>query len=1699
MKTESSKRISRLAAAGMALLFGLSCSGGGGDRLTGPAPVTQPTAPKPDTTPPPPATPVAPPVATVAVTVNTTPATFGTSTLVLRSALQIDSVVTKGEAITIKVDAKSPQVLVATDSIGRPKAFGISLPGGVTNATKADVVATLETMFMLAPGFPHATSADAAVALSRLEQMSCFTDLVNRAKPILASSSLSGLMADHAFTAAFQGCEQTYFATPPSGMSRALISTMGLSSWGMPTNGIEADMIGNAGDRSFRIRNYAYRSVDIYRRARNADGSWTTPIVRKVGLGGAAEMGWGSVFTWSVASPSSYEDGQAFDYPAVEAEYWVIGPSLMREQYETPPFGVPGPSFESYFWTYWSYGASPIVTAVLPAFAPSCATTVLSKSIDVVGLKGKFSNSKTASEITSGVIDVAGVVLDVVADGGFPECFPSAQVSKSALSTILKAVGLGFGSWNITGMLSSLTETQLSWPYRMPLDPYKLAIASGESQTANTSMALAQPLVARLTDAGGDPVVGAEVYWSTKSGGSFPSRTTHTDAQGRASNIWTLGSTAGAQVAQAEAFAVEDMVVFHATALAVATNGNLGVTITGLPTGTNAAVVVTGPGNFSRAVTATTDLGSVVAGTYVVTASPVTTNSQMCTPAPASQNVTLAASATINATVAYTCVNITGTFNITIAGLPTGTNAAVTVTGPSNFSRSLTASTNLGTVAAGAYVITANTVATSTQSCSASPATQNITVAANANMTATITYICANVATIGSLGVTVNGLTAGVNAAITVTGPNSFARVVTATTNLGTVATGTYTVTASPVTTFSATCSVTPTTQNVTVVANTTAGATVTYNCVAVVTDAAFNITVNGLPTGISAVITVTGPNAYSRSVTGSGTLGFVTPGQYTVTANSVTTSTQTCSPAPAVQNITVVAGVNASATVAYACVTNATTGSLGVTVSGLPTGVNAAVAVLGPNSYSRTLTGTTNLGTVATGTYTVTASPVTTSTQSCTAMPATQNVTVSTNTTTAVTVPYTCVNLTGSLGVTVNGLPTSMLAVVTVTGPNSFTRSVTGTVNLGTVPVGTYTVTASPVSNASTSCSVAPTTQNVNVTANTSVGGTVTYTCVGTTGSLGITINGLPTGLNAAVTVTGPSSFSRTVTATTNLGTVAVGTYTVAASPVSNSGVSCSVLPTTQNVNVTSNTTVGATVTYMCTPITTTGILGVTITGLPTGTSAAVTVTGPGGFSRSVTATGSLGSVPTSTYTITASVVNTATQTCTPTPLTQNVNVTANASVGGTISYACVNKGGTIHFTVNGLTSGINPSVLVSNGSYSGTWTGGSDMSVSSGTYTVTTQQVQSTSQVCTGGVNQTVTVTAGGTTNVTVTYSCASLTGNLSIAFSGLPTGVMPQITIFDANNNQYSNCGTATSPCNINGVPNGIYSVRAYNVLSGGKTYIPTPGQQNVTVVGGQTATASVTYQQQVTNGQLTVTISGLFSGQTATFTVNGSSYSLGNGSQTVSLPSGTYTVSVTGPTGCVVTQNVRSITVPSGGSASTTFAFTCSGGTMVLNISGTPASVTVSGPGGYSITKTASATLSNLAPGSYTVFAANTSTNTQDCTPSPKTQSPNVTAGGSVTVSVTYTCTTRTTGGALSVSYSGLPAGATPQYTLFTSSNSVVGSGTSSNPTVFNNLAPGSYSLRAYSVTFNGRTYNPTATNQSVTITAGQTTSKTITYQ
>ncbi len=118
------------------------------------------------------------------------------------------------------------------------------------------------------------------------------------------------------------------------------------------------------------------------------------------------------------------------------------------------------------------------------------------------------------------------------------------------------------------------------------------------------------------------------------------------------------------------------------------------------------------------------------------------------------------------------------------------------------------------------------------------------------------------------------------------------------------------------------------------------------------------------------------------------------------------------------------------------------------------------------------------------------------------------RNVTVPDGGTVQVTYRVTCTATTGSLTITIAGLPAGANGAVTVTGPNAYSQQVAATRTLTGLPPGTYTVTAGDVTSGATKYSATPPSRTVNVTANGTASAAVTY-APATGGSLNLRIDG--------------------------------------------------------------------------------------------------------------------------------------------------------------------------------------------------------------------------------------------------------------------------------------------------------------------------------------------------------------------------------------------------------------------------------------------------------------------------------------------------------------------------------------------------------------------------------------------------------------
>ena len=292
--------------------------------------------------------------------------------------------------------------------------------------------------------------------------------------------------------------------------------------------------------------------------------------------------------------------------------------------------------------------------------------------------------------------------------------------------------------------------------------------------------------------------------------------------------------------------------------------------------------------------------------------------------------------------------------------------------------------------------------------------------------------------------------------------------------------------------------------------------------------------------------ILVTGPNGYQHTVRQTESLTDLASGTYRLQAFSVISDSETYAPVVPSNNIQVKAGTPATITIFY----RLSTGSIAVTVTGLPAGVAPRVLV-GDSLITRSrtvhgLSGSTPVTGlfVSQGTTTFGATPhqtVLAVAPSLTPIPA--------------SVAYSA--MTDTLQISVDSIPGVVAPKLMVTGPFGFSHAVAkfGATTYPDLPLGVYTLTGQPVASATDS--FAPNWLPDSITLDSQArlfGVGVGYSALNV--SLNVIVNGLPGGANGSVNVTGPNGFNHNFTATATLHFLAPATYNITAASVTASGV---------------------------------------------------------------------------------------------------------------------------------------------------------------------------------------------------------------------------------------------------------------------------------------------------------------------------------------------------------------------------------------------------------------------------------------------------------------------------------------------------------------------------------------------------------------
>ncbi|MEW5918501.1 MAG: hypothetical protein AB1762_19015, partial [Gemmatimonadota bacterium] len=254
----------------------------------------------------------------------------------------------------------------------------------------------------------------------------------------------------------------------------------------------------------------------------------------------------------------------------------------------------------------------------------------------------------------------------------------------------------------------------------------------------------------------------------------------------------------------------------------------------------------------------------------------------------------------------------TASLTVGVSNVPAGATANVTVTGPNGFTRVINSTTTITGLTAGGYLVAAATVETELARFAASPASQNVELIAGGSHAVDVAYALAS----GTLELIVGGLPAQHDGAVTITGPNNYARQTGKSETLSKLTPGSYVINAASVMAGGDGYAVTAATPAVEITASPTPHvATVTYG----VATGRLQVHANGLPVGATTTFQVTGPLGFARTATAGEVLLGLVPGIYTISAPNVTMGTSTYVPGPASVSVNVAASlVAAQANVAY-------------------------------------------------------------------------------------------------------------------------------------------------------------------------------------------------------------------------------------------------------------------------------------------------------------------------------------------------------------------------------------------------------------------------------------------------------------------------------------------------------------------------------------------------------------------------------------------------------------------------------------------------------------------------------------------------------------------------------------------------------------------------------------------------------------
>ena len=221
--------------------------------------------------------------------------------------------------------------------------------------------------------------------------------------------------------------------------------------------------------------------------------------------------------------------------------------------------------------------------------------------------------------------------------------------------------------------------------------------------------------------------------------------------------------------------------------------GTFVVAIDGIPVDvlpfTHPPVTVTGPNGFQATISLSSIFENMPPGTYTLTADTVRTATTSFGAPPSSRQIEVVGGGHDSLLVHY--APVTGSLFVSL-GLSTGVIPKFRIEGPNGFDLSITSSQLVANLEPGTYTLTCDTVSANGYLYASDQIKRTVTIVASATTTR-VSFVLLPIT--GSLAVSFSGLPAFTPASAQITGPDGFARTLTASTTLTGLHQGSYTIT----------------------------------------------------------------------------------------------------------------------------------------------------------------------------------------------------------------------------------------------------------------------------------------------------------------------------------------------------------------------------------------------------------------------------------------------------------------------------------------------------------------------------------------------------------------------------------------------------------------------------------------------------------------------------------------------------------------------------------------------------------------------------------------------------------------------------------------------------------------------------------------------------------------------------------------